>query len=82
MATTLTNVHSVFLVLLVGYVLQSLFAKGRVRPTELHVQALSQDVGAAEMSEKKKKPRPTRLQKIITSREAVPAFSLDNPKVY
>ena len=55
MATTLTNVHSVFLVLLVGYVLQSLFAKRRVRPTELHVQALSQDVGAAEMSEKKKK---------------------------
>lgn len=56
MATTLTNVHSVFLVLLVGYVLQSVFAKGRVRPTELHVQALSQDVGAAEMSEKKKNP--------------------------
>ena len=51
-------------VLLVGYVLQSLFAKGRVRPTELHVQGLSQDVGGTEMSEKK--PMPTRLQKIIT----------------
>lgn len=64
MAPTLTNVHSVFLVLLVGYVLQSLFAKGRVRPTELHVQGLSQDVGGVEMSEKN--PMPTRLQKIKT----------------
>ena len=52
----MTNVHSIFLVLLVGNVLWSLSAKGMVRPTELHVHGLSQDVGTAEMSEKSPGP--------------------------
>lgn len=58
----MTNVHFVFLVLLVGNVLWSLSAKQMVMPSELHVRGLSKDMVAAEMSEKKKtkQPRPTR----------------------
>lgn len=49
-------------------------------PTELHQHGLSQNVVAAQISGKT--PRPTRLQKMITSKEEIPAFSLNNPKVY
>lgn len=52
----MTSVRSIFSVLPVGNVLWSLSAKRMVRPTELHVHGLSQDVGTAEMSEKSPGP--------------------------
>lgn len=74
------NVCSTFLVLLVGNFSWSLSAKGMVMPTKLPMHGPSQNVTAAWISEKT--PRPTKLQKRITSRELLPAFSLNNPKVY
>lgn len=77
----MTNVHFVFLVLLVGNVLWSLSAKQMVMPSELHVRGLSKDMVAAEMSGKKKNnPGPPDLQQIITSRAEPPAFARIIPK--